>query len=208
MIYAASSPHLGSSSTITFRFSRAATPTLRERWDNKSPFDSSLWICRLTHSPFSHVDLLLDDGNLLGASDNPLAPVIRGNARGVAIRPPEYQRFAVRRDVTIKTTAERKASFIEFCMDQLGKPFDGEALSPKVFLSPHFEYRDWRATDRWFCAELMAHGCEVAPLVDWEIPGIKNRVTPADLILLLAPLYDFGVARKPIEGLKLEPWEQ
>jgi hypothetical protein len=193
---------------VKLRFSRCASPTLAERWRDKTFLDYSLLICRLTHSPFSHVDLVLDDGNLLGASDNPSAPVVHGDARGVAIRPPDYQRFAVRRDVAMPTTPERKGRFLDFCMAQVGKPFDNSALSPKVFLSPHFEYRDWRTLDKWFCAELMARATEIAPLLDWAIPGIKNRVTPADLILLLAPLYNFEMARKPIEGLKLEPWEQ
>jgi len=194
--------------TVRLRFSRCAPPTLAERWRDRTFLDYSLLICRLTHSPFSHVDLVLDNGTLLGASDNPSAPVISGNPRGVAIRPSNYQRFAVRRDATIKTTTDRRKRFHDFCQAQLGKPFDNSALSPKIFLSPHFEYRDWRTPDKWFCAEMMGCATEYAPLLDWTIPGIKNRMTPADLILLLAPLYDFHMARKPIEGLKLEPWEQ
>jgi len=193
---------------IILRFSRAATPTWKEKWRDKTFVDYSLWICRLTHSPFSHVDFVMADGNLIGSSNNPHAPVIRGNPSGVAIRPPDYQRFAVRRDAHIQTTFERAQRFEAYLREQLGKPFDGEALKPEVFLSPHFEWREWRKEESWFCAELIAHAVEVAELLDWAIPGIKNRVTPADLILLLAPLYDFHMARKPIEGLKLEPWEQ
>jgi hypothetical protein len=46
------------------------------------------------HSPFSHVDFVLSDGNLLGASDQgPHSPVITGNPCGVAIRPSDYQVF-------------------------------------------------------------------------------------------------------------------
>jgi len=194
--------------TVKLRFSRCASATWRERWRDKTFIDFSLLICRLTHSPFSHVDLVLDDGNLLGASDNPSAPVMSGNPRGVAIRPPHYQRFAVRRDATIKTTPKRRKRFHDFCWDQLGKPFDNSALSPKIFLSPSFENRDWRSPEKWFCAELMGRATEEAPLLDWEIPGIKNRITPADLILILAPLYDFKIAARPIEGIKMEPWER
>ena len=192
---------------VTIRFSRAAKPTWRERWQSKTFVDYSEWICRLTHSPFSHVDLLLDDGNLLGASDNPDAPVVSGNPRGVAIRPPDYQRFAVRRDAVLATTTERKKRFHDFCFEQLGKPFDGSALSPRAFLSREFTYRDWRDNDKWYCAELMGRATEIAPLLDWPIPGIKNRITAADLILLLAPLYDFNTAKEPIAGLPQEPWE-
>jgi len=187
---------------VVLQFSRCAPLTLRERWQQKAWVDFSLWICRLTHSPFSHVDCVLEDGNLLGASDNPYAPVIRGNARGVAIRPPEYQRFAVRRNVTIRTSDRRANRFYDFCMAQLGKPFDSEALKPSVFLSPQFHNRDWRTDDKWFCAELAGRATEVAPLLDWTIPGIKNRITPADLILLLAPLYDYDRAKQRLPGVE------
>ena len=180
--------------SVTLQFSRAASLTWRERWQQKAWIDSSIWICRLTHSPFSHVDMVLEDGNLLGASDSPLAPVVAGNARGVAIRPPEYQRFAVRRNVVIKTSNRRATRFYDFVMSQRGKPFDSSALKPSVFLSSKFADRDWRTDDSWYCAELIGRAIEIAPLLDWTIPGIKNRITPADLILLLAPLYDYDRA--------------
>jgi len=194
--------------TVTMRFSRAAPPTWRERWQTKTLIDYSLWICRLTHSPFSHVDLVLDDGNLLGSSNSPQAPIVRGNAAGVAVRPPDYQRFYTRRDVVIPTTPQRKKRFEAFCEAQLGKPFDTAALMPRQWLSPNFHDRDWHANAAWWCAELMTCATEAAPLLDWPIPGIKNRVTCADLILILAPLYDFSVAMQPIPGLELERWEQ
>jgi hypothetical protein len=193
---------------LTLRFSRCLAPTWRERWKAKSFIDYSIWICRLTHSPFSHVDLLLDDGNLLGSSDNPTAPVIEGNARGVAIRQPNYQKFAVRRDVVMSVTPKEKQLFENYCRTQLGKPFDIEVMKPRIFISPNFHNRDWRTEEKWFCAELMARATEEAELLGWPIPGIKNRITPADLILLLAPLYDFELCSKPIPGLQLEQWEE
>jgi len=188
--------------TVVLQFSRCAPLTLKERWQQKAWVDYSLWICRLTHSPFSHVDYVLEDGNLLGASDNPHAPVVAGNASGVAIRPPDYQRFSVRRNVTIHTTNKRATRFYDFVMAQLGKPFDAEALKPSVFLSSQFHNRDWRTTESWFCAELIGRATEVAPLLDWTIPGIKNRITPADLILLLAPLYDYDKAAERLPNVE------
>src|SRR6516225_6962601 len=188
--------------TVVLQFSRCAPLTLKERWQQKAWVDYSLWICRLTHSPFSHVDLVLEDGNLLGASDNPHAPVVAGNARGVAIRPPEYQRFSVRRNVTIHTSNRRATRFHDFVMAQRGKPFDSSALKPGVFLSGDFSNRDWRTEDSWYCAELIGRAVEVAPLLDWTIPGIKNRITPADLILLLAPLYDYDRAKERLPNVE------
>jgi hypothetical protein len=187
--------------TVTLQFSRCAPLTWRERWQQRAWVDYSLWICRLTHSPFSHVDLLLDHGYLLGASDNPYAPVVEGNPRGVAIRPPDYQRFSVRRNVVIETTERRANRFKDFCMGQVGKPFDTSALKPSVFLSSEFHNREWRTEDSWYCAELIGRASEVAPLLNYPIPGIKNRITPADLILLLAPLYDFDQARERLPSV-------
>ena len=51
----------------------------------------------VTHSPFSHVSIVLPDGTLLDSSDSPDAPVISGNPRGVAIRPSDYEAFGIKR---------------------------------------------------------------------------------------------------------------
>jgi len=112
------------------------------------------WLC---HSPFSHVDFVLPDGNLLGASDQGEdSPCIEGNPRGVAVRPANYQKFGIRRNMVIKTD---KAPFIlSAAVDQLGKPFDNGALKNfigKPFSPPSSDtQRNWRALDSWFCAEL------------------------------------------------------
>lgn len=192
---------------LCIRFSRAAPPTWQEMWKQKSFIDYSEWICRLTHSPFSHVDLLVKEG-LLGASNNPDAPVVTGNPSGVAIRPIEYQRFKWRRDVHMQTTEGSANLFEQFCRAQIGKPFDVGALRPTMFLSPDFHKRDWRQPDKWFCAEMIGRAIEVSNLLGYPIPGIKNRITPADLVLLLAPKMNYEVARLPIPGLKLQPWEE
>jgi hypothetical protein len=195
--------------TITIRFSRCAPPTWREMWINKSLKDYSICICRMTHSQFSHVDLLWDKGGvygLLGASDNFEAPHIIGNPRGVAIRPVNYQRFAIRRDAVIHTTPAIKEAFENFCYDQLNKPFDTEALKFKTFLSPSF-HRDWRDLAKWFCAELMGRATEVSKLIGYEYPGVKNRMTAADLLVFLAPVIDFVRFELPVSGLVLGPGE-
>ena len=179
---------------------------MKERWQYRSLVDTSEWICRLTHSPFSHVDLVLPEG-LLGASDSKYAPVVSGNPRGVAIRPVNYQRFAHRRDAAVRATAKQKQLFETFCRAQLGKPFDTDALRPSVFLSDNIESRDWRTPDKWFCAELMARAVEESGVLGYPIPGVKNRVTPADLLLIIAPLIDLEYARQPIPGLTPGPGE-
>lgn len=192
---------------IRIQFSRCAPPTLAEMWRDKSFIDYSLWICRLTHSPFSHVDLVLDDGNLLGASNNPYAPVIAGNASGVAIRPPHYQRFSIRRIATIPASDEIKKKFHDFCLAQLGKPFDSGALKVGEFLSPDFSDRDWRDDVAWYCAEMIGRATEVSCLIPWCYPGIKGRLTPADYLNWAASRIDFDSFMKPIAGLTLDRGE-
>jgi hypothetical protein len=193
---------------LIIRMSRCAPPTLYERWQNRSLIDYSAWICRSTHCPFSHGDLRLDNGYLLGASDNKFAPIVTGNPRGVAIRPVEYQRFAIRRDLVFKTTDQIKKDFTDFCIAQIPKPFDTEALMFSTFFSGDFANRDWRAEDKWFCYEMLGRAAEVSGLIDWPYPGIKNRMTGGDFLIWVASKMDFNRFFQPIPGLpRAGPWE-
>jgi hypothetical protein len=145
---------------------------------------ASALIRRMCHSPFSHIDFLLADGSLLGASDNPSAPVLRGNPRGVAIRPgqPPYQEFGVKRQMVIQTS--KASAILDAAMTQLGKPFDSDALHD--FFSDSFPgVRDWRDKGMWFCAELVVWCFEEAGY--WqpkELLWPKNRVSPTDIFLI------------------------
>ena len=91
-----------------------------------------------SHSPFCHGDLVLDDGTLLGSSNNPGAPVITGNPSGGRHPPLGLPKIYLRLNARIEATPEQKAAFEQFCHDQLGKPFDSEALRFRTFLSGDF----------------------------------------------------------------------
>ena len=167
---------------------------------------ASALIRRMTHSPFSHIDIVLDDGSLLGASDNPMAPVLRGNPRGVAIRPgsPPYQEFGVRRQMVIRTP--KADAIIDMAMSQLGKPFDASALSD--FISDDFPgVRDWRNNGTWFCAEWVIWSFETAGY--WapaELLWPKNRVSPTDIFLIF--MFDTNWVNRdtfwsPVHGMTL-----
>ena len=165
-------------------------------------------IRRLCHSPFSHVDMMLEDGSLLGASDSANSPVIAGNPRGVAIRPPNYQQFGIRRRMILKTP--KADAITAIWLSQLGKPFDHSAL--REFLSSSFPgERDWRNTGKWFCAEGLVWSEEQSgywaprPLL-WP----KTRVSPTDMLLL--HLFDPNWINsetfwQPVPGLQLDPGE-
>jgi hypothetical protein len=165
-------------------------------------------IRRANHSPFSHIDMVMKDGNLLGASNSPDAPFMHGNPRGVAIRPPDYQRFAYRRQMVLAT--ERADDIRRMASTQLGKDFDNTGL--RDFISDSFPgLRDWRLNESWFCAELVAWAMEMGGF--WQ-PKIliwpRNRVSPTDL-LLVCLMDDRWLNRtefwKPIPGLVLGPDE-
>jgi hypothetical protein len=166
-------------------------------------------IRRANHSPFSHIDMLMKDGTLIGASDSPNAPFIHGNPRGVAQRPFNYQEFAYRRQMVLAT--HRADDIRRIWVSQLGKGFDNSAL--KDFISASFPgRRDWRLTDDWFCAEGVVWAMETGgywgskPL-QWP----KNRVSPTDILLMLLN-DDRWLNREtfwePIKGLQLGPHEK
>jgi hypothetical protein len=144
---------------------------------------SSALICRISHSPFSHVDAVLPDGNLLGSSDSPNALVIQGNPNGVAIRPPNYQLFGRRNVARLAASAEVEQKFYERLTSQLGEPFDDAALHAFLDGRPHTG-RDWRDESAWFCSELTVWALERAGFFPWEIIVSKDRINPPDLLLL------------------------
>ena len=165
---------------VVIQFSTAAPSSylpFSRGWKNRF----SKAICWLGHSQFSHVDFRLEDGSLLGASDNPMAPIIYGNPRGVAVRPHDYQSFGIRRHMIIRT--DRADAIIAYAKSQVGKPFDNGAL--RNFLSIKFpnavDARDWRHPDRWFCAELVIVSFEQGGYWNGEqLPWPKTRVSPTD----------------------------
>jgi hypothetical protein len=162
------------------------------------------WACR---SPFSHVDYVMEDGNLLGASDSPHAPVLAGNPSGVAIRPMDYQPFAIRRIAHIYVPARVESRFDEIMRSQLGEPFDSHAMHA-VFMPDNKFERDWRDASMWFCSELKAWGFEEAGALDVPPLVSKKRVTPPDLLLIISHLVaNAETFWQPIPGLVLGPDE-
>jgi len=203
---------ISNSNQLVLQFSTSAPASFKpfsEGWKNR--YSKAIRI--LGHTYFSHCDFrvsmdkiggwLEEDprelhakyGNygLLGASDNPDAPIIAGNSRGVAIRTSEYQSFGIRRIMILQTP--KADEILEWTISQIGKPFDSAALSPKVFLSDPFvgdvEARDWRDPHQWFCMELIIcafeNGNYWGPGV--KVPIKKNRVTPADgtMVFMMDP---------------------
>jgi hypothetical protein len=166
------------------------------QFSTSTAWQSSI-IRKMCHSPFSHVDVCVATG-ALGASDTP-TKVLLGNPHGVAIREHDYQDFGIRRRAIIDS--EKSGDFHDIMRSQLGKPFDPEALHD--FLSDNPRERDWRNPEKWFCSELVAWSLERAGFFPYKLLVPKNRVSPADLLLLLNPYIDTENFWNPVPDLKL-----
>lgn len=129
------------------------------------------WAIRFgTHSDFSHVDVVLPSGDLLGAR----------SAGGVQIRKPDYTQFSLIRRVVIPCSDDEGQAYYEFLRAQVGKPYDWKGV---VGFAVN---RDWRATDCWFCSELDIAAKEVAKIIKVATPA--SRITPNDDYLLSASI--------------------
>lgn len=116
---------------------------------------------------FSHVDILLDDGSLLGAR-------LEG---GVAIRPAGYEPWSKQVVIEIPCSGLAKDAALTFAHAQVGKPYDKLAIAAFVV------GRDWREEGEWFCSELGARTGEVGAL--WPVLYTPaNKVTPVELALV------------------------
>lgn len=118
-----------------------------------------------TWSPYSHVDLVLDDGRLLGATSR----------HGVAIRDPEPTSACARFRVSAREDV------IVAARSQIGRPYDWPGIFGWGFR------RNWQEQDSWFCSELIAWAFQQAgqPLLRFDKAW---RVTPRDI--LLSPLLE------------------
>jgi|GEM_PF-532454 len=188
-----------------WRFERL--PALCKKWPISMMFNKnwgSALIRRACHSPFSHVDMLMKDGTLLGASNSPFAPFIHGNPCGVASRPMDYQKFAYRRQMILAT--ERADDIRRLWSTQLGKGYDNSAI--RDFASDKFPgQRDWRLNDSWFCAEGVVWAMETGHFWGPEpLRWPKNRVSPTDILMMCIhdPRWlNRDTFWKPIPGLVL-----
>jgi hypothetical protein len=122
----------------------------------------------------SHVDAVLDSGELLGAR-------LDG---GVAIRPANYETFAQVKRVGVPAPDATVQEFYGFLRAQLGKPYDEWAIAGFAV------GRDWRSPDHWFCSELIAAGLEQAHWFPEPLSETANFITPRDLELVLSPWVD------------------
>lgn len=144
-------------------------------------------IRRLTHSRFSHIDIILPGEGLLGVSGKDNSILDPG---GVVIRKFEAWPYKAPPKVAkLITTDEVVRKSIEWARSQLGKPFDNNALyhflRDRAGLPP--VDRDWRDPDRWFCSEFAIRAAEVGGLFSYPLIVVKDTVSPQDTLLAFNP---------------------
>lgn len=125
---------------------------------------------------FSHVDLVLPDGRLLGArSDN------ADGIKGVAIRRADYEVWHKRVVFAIPCSDTQEATVHDFARAQIGKPYDHTAILGFVM------GRDWRKPDSWFCSELAMASLEAAGIIA-PLYLAANKITPVAAALVVSAL--------------------
>lgn len=158
------------------------------QYSSSTAWQSSV-IRRLCHSPFSHVDLVLNGEGLLGASGGPETYKIGENQiyhdpGGVQIRPSEPWPYQIKQTIRVRT--DKAEAIRSRARTQIGKPFDNGALYE--FLSDKPGDRDWRDTASWFCSELVIWATELENAFPWQLLVAKNRVSPSDSLIVFNPL--------------------
>ncbi len=152
-----------------------------------SPAFASGIIRRLTHSPFSHVDIIEPGIGLWGVSGLDKSIKDPGGVRcrpfnaWPYLYPPKVARVQTTEDVVRKT--------IEFARSQEGVPFDNSALyhflRDRAGLKPLG--RDWRNPNQWFCSEYALRCPEFGGLFAYPLIVPKDVVSPNDDLIFFNP---------------------
>ena len=121
----------------------------------------------VTWSEYSHVDLLLNESQVIGAAA----------FKGVVVAPIstrlEGASKAILMGVPVKSVSDAEA----FAYAQLGKPYDWPGV---IGIGLH---RDWQHDDKWSCAEFAAATLRYAG-TNLFADKFYQRVTPQDLLML------------------------
>lgn len=125
------------------------------------------WLIRtVTWSAWSHVELVLPGGQLIGAA----AP------HGVGLTP-LHVRHRIASKVAVVSFPGDLCCAKTWAMEQLGKPYDWLGV---LGLGLH---RDWESDDSWWCSEFAAQALKQGGYAPFREAAI-NRITPEHLWML------------------------
>ena len=115
------------------------------------------------------VDVVLPDGMLVTVGQNGVAKVVDGYDAAIA-----ENQFRM----SLASDFGQDAGFISFINSQVGKPADNDPIGPVPF------NRNWQTGSKWFAAELVTCGLQVAGWFN-KIPDGMGKIMPRDLIMML-----------------------
>jgi uncharacterized protein YycO len=129
------------------------------------------WLIRMvTWSNFSHVDVIMPNGTLIGASAPDGVERVKMSSRL------DKASKAIVMDIPV---GSHEVAF-SFLHSQLGKPYDYAGVAGIGL------HRDWQEEDKWSCAELVAKALSEAGQKPFDAE-FHHRITPQDLLMLNFP---------------------
>jgi hypothetical protein len=169
---------------------------LRVQYSTSTAWVSAI-IRRLCHSAFSHVDMVIPEVGLLGVSGTDRSIFDPG---GVVVRPFTAWPYLRKVEVTIQCEPAIAQAVIKAGLGQYGKPFDKGALWAFIGDKPPLQAsRDWQDLGQWFCSEWFIYSCKKGGLFPYELAVTKDRVSPADSVLLINPFLSQADVQKLLE---------
>lgn len=104
---------------------------------------------------WSHVDLILPDGHLLGARSDRVG----GAPPGVQIRTPDYAKWKRRTVLTLPCSPVQASTAVNFAVSQVGTQYDGMDILGFIL------GRELATKGRWICSALQLVVAETAAVI-------------------------------------------
>jgi hypothetical protein len=127
---------------------------------------------------FSHVDGILSDGRLLGARSDKVG----GQPAGVHIRPPGYEKWLKRTQVTFEVTAAVYKDWEANLRAKIGTPYD--VTSIWGFVTGRQESTD----GHWICSQLQLNALQHIKKVAFPLPMPAHQITPNTCLAIAAAI--------------------
>ena len=127
---------------------------------------------------FSHVDGILSDGRLLGARSDSVG----GQPAGVHIRPPGYETWLKRTQVTFDATDQEYSDWEASLRAKIGTPYDTATILGFVTGNPDHD------DGHWICSALQINALQHIKRVPFPLPMPAHQITPNSLLLISAAI--------------------
>lgn len=128
------------------------------------------WLIRMaTWSEWSHVELVLPDGRLLGAA----AP------HGVQYDTME-NRLRIASEVALMQLPGNEEAVLAWATQQIGRPYDWLGVAGLGF------HRNWEEDDAWFCSEFVGRALKEGGYEPYRA-DVLRRLVPQHLWMLNQP---------------------